>query len=65
YHISSFLLELCGIFNTYYQRYRSPEDRILSSDESTTRSRLALTKCVGTVLGSGLRLLGLSAPEMM
>ena len=65
YHISSFLLELCGIFNTYYQRYRSPEDRILSSDGNTTRSRLALTKCIRIVLRSGLKLLGLSAPEMM
>ncbi len=65
YHISSFLLELCGIFNTYYQKYRSPEDRILSSDADTTRSRLALTGCIRIVLSSGLKLLGLSAPEMM
>jgi arginyl-tRNA synthetase len=65
YHISSFLLELCGIFNTYYQKYRSPEDRILSSDENTTKSRLVLTGCIRIVLSSGLKLLGLSAPEMM
>lgn len=65
YHISSFLLELCGIFNTYYQKYRSPEDRIISSEGKTTESRLAITKCIGIVLSSGLNLLGLSAPEMM
>ncbi len=65
YHISSFLLELCGIFNTYYQKYRSPEDRILGSDKDTSRSRLALTRCIKIVVGSGLKLLGLSAPEMM
>jgi arginyl-tRNA synthetase len=65
YHISSFLLELCGIFNTYYQKYRSPEDRILGSDEDTSRARLALTRCIKIVVGSGLKLLGLSAPEMM
>lgn len=65
YHISSFLLELSGVFNTYYQRYRSPEDRILSPDENTTRSRLALINCIRIVLGSGLNLLGLSTPEMM
>ncbi len=65
YHISSFLLELCGIFNTYYQTYRSAEDRILSSDENTRRSRLALINCIRIVLLSGLNLLGLSAPEMM
>ena len=64
-YISTFLLELCGLFNTYYQRYRSPEDRILSSDEGTAKSRVALTDCVRIVLRSGLELLGLSAPEMM
>lgn len=65
YHISSFLLELCGIFNTYYQKYRSAEDRILSSDTQTTVSRLALANCTRIVLRSGLGLLGLCAPEMM
>jgi arginyl-tRNA synthetase len=65
YHISSFLLELCGVFNTYYQKYRSPEDRILSKDAETTGSRVALTNCIRIVLRSGLGLLGLSAPEMM
>jgi arginyl-tRNA synthetase len=64
-HISSFLLELCGIFNTYYQRYRSPEDRILSTDKGTADSRVALTNSVRLVLSSGLSLLGLSAPDMM
>ena len=65
YYISSFLLELCGVFNTYYQKYRSPEDRILSRDAETTGSRVALTNCIRIVLRSGLGLLGLSAPEMM
>ncbi|MEE9553125.1 MAG: arginine--tRNA ligase [candidate division Zixibacteria bacterium] len=64
-HIAFFLLELCGIFNTYYQKYRSPEDRILSSDEEIAKARVALAKCVNTVLRSGLNLLGLAAPEMM
>jgi len=64
-HISSFLLEICGIFNTYYQRYRSPEDRILSTDERTAGARVILTDCIRIVLSSGLKLLGLSAPEMM
>jgi arginyl-tRNA synthetase len=65
YYISSFLLELCGTFNTYYQKYRSPEDRILSTDPETTGSRVALANCTRIVLRSGLNLLGLSAPEMM
>ena len=65
YHISNFLLELCGIFNTYYQKYRLPADRILSSKSDLADSRVALTNCVGIVLYSGLRLLGIAAPEMM
>lgn len=65
FNISTFLLEICGLFNTYYQRYRSPEDRILSTDGGTADSRVALVSCVGNVLRSGLRLLGLSAPDMM
>ncbi len=64
-HIAVFLLELCGVFNTYYQKYRSPEDRILSSDGETAKARVALAKCVNTVLHSGLQLLGIAAPEMM
>jgi arginyl-tRNA synthetase len=65
YYISIFLLEICGIFNTYYQKYRSPEDRIISSDGELADSRVALANCARIVLYSGLRLLGISAPEKM
>ncbi|UCC81382.1 MAG: arginine--tRNA ligase [Candidatus Zixiibacteriota bacterium] len=65
YYISNFLLELCGIFNTYYQKYRSPEDRILSSNSDVADSRVTLADCARIVLHSGLKLLGISAPEMM
>lgn len=65
YYISIFLLELCGVFNTYYQRYRSPEDRIVSTDGGLAESRVALVNCARIVLRSGLKLLGISAPEKM
>jgi arginyl-tRNA synthetase len=65
YHISSFLLELCGLFNTYYQKYKAPEDRIISTDSEKTKSRVVLTDAIRTVLASGLFLLGLKAPPMM
>lgn len=65
YHISSFLLELCALFNTYYQKYKSPGDRILSDDGEKTKSRIVLTSCIRDVLRSGLSILGLKAPEMM
>jgi arginyl-tRNA synthetase len=64
-YISIFLLELCGVFNTYYQKYRSPEDRIISSDGGLADSRVALANCARIVLHSGLKLLGISAPEKM
>jgi arginyl-tRNA synthetase len=65
YHISSFLLELCGLFNTYYQRYKSPEDRILSANENKTGSRVVLVECLRSALRAGLTVLGLQAPDMM
>jgi arginyl-tRNA synthetase len=65
FYISAFLLEICGVFNTYYQKYKSPEDRILSSRSDLADSRVALADCTGVVLYSGLKLLGISAPEMM
>lgn len=65
YYISAFLLEICGVINTYYQKYKSPEDRILSSKSDLADSRVALVDCAGIVLRSGLKLLGISAPEMM
>jgi arginyl-tRNA synthetase len=65
YYISNFLLELCGIFNTYYQKYKLPEDRILSSRSDLADSRVTLVSCAKTVLRTGLGMLGISAPEMM
>jgi arginyl-tRNA synthetase len=65
YHISNFLIELCGLFNTYYQKYKSAEDRVLSTREEKTRARLALVNSVRYILRSGLSILGLEAPEMM
>ncbi len=65
FYISTFLLELCGLFNTYYQKYKSAEDRVLSNNNDKTEARLALVNSVRYVLGSGLSILGLTAPEMM
>jgi len=65
YYISSFLLELCAIFNTYYQKYRSPEDRILSTDQKLAASRVSLISCAKQTLRSGLGILGINSPEMM
>ena len=65
FHISSYLLELCGLFNAYYQRYKSPDDRIISADAGKAESRIALIDSIRYVLHSGLTILGLTAPEIM
>jgi arginyl-tRNA synthetase len=65
FYISAYLLELCGLFNTYYQKYKSPEDRIISNQEDKTKARVLLADSTGHVLRSGLGILGLKTPEMM
>lgn len=65
YIISAFLLDLAGLFSAYFQKYKSPEDKILSSDENKRKGRAALVKSLKIVLESGLKILGLEAPERM
>lgn len=65
FYISTYLLELCGLFNAYYQRYKSPDDRIISADAGKAESRIALIDSIRHVLHTGLTMLGLAAPEIM
>jgi arginyl-tRNA synthetase len=65
FYISVYLLELGGIFNTYYQKYKSPDDRIVSADPEKSAARIMLVESLRQVLRSGLTLLGLKALEMM
>ncbi len=58
-----YLRELAGLWNPYVQD--GTRHRVLSDDPALTRARLGLTLAVRTVLGSGLRCLGVSAPERM
>src|SRR3990167_6956281 len=50
----NYLLELCGIFNRYYNHHR-----IISQDEALTRARILLSDSVRQVLRNGLTLLGI------
>lgn len=59
-HIASYLLELAGAFNTYYQTVR-----IITEHEENTRAKLLVVRCVQLVLKEGLRLLGMQAPLRM
>ena len=58
--LSSYLLKLAGIFNTYYQKVR-----IITEDEESTQAKMFLVKCTQVVIKEGLRLLGMKAPERM
>lgn len=63
--IAAYLLDLAGLFSTYYQKYKSPADKILADDQAVKRAKINLTLCVKYVLKSGLDLLGIEAPERM
>lgn len=58
--ICSYLIELCSIFNRFYQK-----ERIITQDRKTTAARMLLAKGIQTVLKDGLSILGIKAPERM
>jgi arginyl-tRNA synthetase len=60
HHIPMYLLDLANIFHNYYQAHR-----IITEDKPVSKARLALCKAVGSVVGKGLDLLGVEAPERM
>jgi arginyl-tRNA synthetase len=55
-----YLMELAGQFHSYYNKHK-----VISDDLELSRSRLCLVAGLQTVLGNGLRILGLSAPQSM
>lgn len=60
HRITFYLQGLAGSLHKYYF-----ENRIMGDEPELTRSRLVLIKGVKTVLGNGLRLLGVTAPDLM
>ncbi|MBU8933161.1 MAG: arginine--tRNA ligase [candidate division Zixibacteria bacterium] len=67
YFIAAHSLRLAGAFNKFYQR-KAPDgrvDKIISDNTSLTAARMALVVSVRLVIGEGLRLLGIQAPEEM
>jgi len=63
HHVAYYLRELAGLWNPYVQD--GVRHRVLSDDAGLTGARLGLTLAVRAVLGNGLRILGLAAPEEM
>ena len=55
-----YLQELAACFHKFYDSHR-----VIDEDKQLSSQRLALIEAVRLVLGNGLRLLGVSAPEKM
>lgn len=60
HRLTTYLRDVSARFHSYYH-----DNRIVSDDPATTSARLFLSEAVKTVLGNGLRLLGVGAPERM
>ena len=60
HNIANFLHEIANRFHKYYA-----DCRIISEDEELTNVRLTLSTATKTVIGNGLKLLGITAPEKM
>ena len=64
--ICNYLYELAQRFNTFYNKHRIIQgDKGNGGGEDIEHFRLTLTSATGTVLKSGLYLLGIQAPERM
>jgi len=60
YILLTYLQDLASLFHSYYNAYR-----VVTDDNALTQARIILVNAVKTVISSGLKLLGVSAPEKM
>lgn len=58
--VAYYLHELAAQFHVYYNKCR-----VVDENKELSSARLFLINCVKTVLGNGLKMLGVSAPERM
>lgn len=67
--VCNFLFDLSQKYNAFYNRHRIISDDVVPDSDpgtiQTTNLRLMLTSAVGTILKTGLGLLGIDAPEHM
>jgi len=61
HHLSTYLMELAGLYHTFYDTCRIIEE----NDSATTHSRLTICEAVQTVISDGLGLIGVNAPDRM
>ncbi len=60
HRITTYLIELSGLFHSFYNRYR-----VINEDPDITMARLILVTSIKVVLKNALELIGVSAPEKM
>jgi arginyl-tRNA synthetase len=60
HRVTFYLMELAELFHGYYH-----DNRVLTEDSRVKKARLYLVEAVRQVVGNGLRILGVSAPERM
>ena len=66
HRIPFYLLELTKLFQSYYTRAKEdPRYRVLGGDIDTTGAKLYLAKILQRTIANGLKLIGVSAPEVM
>lgn len=61
HRIPHYLQETASLFHSFYNKHRVLND----AEAELTQARLVLVDCVRAVLGNGLKLLGITAPEAM
>lgn len=60
HHISNYLIDLAGTFNSFYA-----STHIVKPDDSSSPYKVALTQAFSMVIKNGLNLLGIRVPEKM
>ena len=65
HRVTTYLQELAAAFHGYFTKYKDTEERVVSTDRTLSRARLAMVAAVRQVTANGLGLLGVSAPERM
>lgn len=65
HRVTTYLQELAAAFHGYFTKYKDTEERVVSTDRTLSRARLAMVAAVRQVIANGLGLLGVSAPERM
>ncbi len=66
HRLTYFLTELAAMFHRYFNLgMKNPENRIITGDVTLSQARLCLALAVKIVIGNGLKLLGITAPQKM